>query len=248
MSRGVRPAHPASIDLNADLGEECADDDALLDIVTSANVATGAHAGGGDVLVRTVRAAARRHVAIGAHPSYPDRDGFGRMTQAGQWSSDDLQAEIVRQCLRVQGACAEAGVALAHLKPHGALYNDAACTPWIADAVAQAAAALKVPLVGLPATEHERAAERAGIDFHAEAFVDRAYRDDGTLVPRGEPGAVLAGAAAVDQALALAVHGAAATLCLHGDTPDSVVIARSVRAALEDAGIVITAIRADPAS
>ena len=245
MTRGGH-AEPASIDLNADLGEECADDDALLGIVTSANIATGAHAGGGAVMVRTVRSAAARGVAVGAHPSYPDRAAFGRVSHAGRWSSSDLQAEIVRQCRLVQDECAGAGVALSHLKPHGALYNDAASTPWIADAVARAAAALGVPLVGLPGTEHERAAARAGTGFHAEAFADRAYRGDGTLVPRSEPGAVLEEVAAVDQARTLASRGGVATICVHGDTPGAVEMARSIRAALEDAGIVLAPIGPGP--
>ena len=247
-----------SIDLNADLGEECGDDRALLQVVTTANVAAGAHAGGGEVLHRTVRDAADAGVAVGVHPSYEDRAGFGRTSRLQEHDAASLAALIRHQSFAVAAACAAHGVAITHIKPHGALYHDVAADDAAArvvvSAVADIAADLghEVAVVGAPSSSISTACAYRDIPFWAEAFVDRAYLPSGTLAPRSEPGAVLHDAdAVVEQALALAMDGsvtatdgsrvvvAADTLCLHGDTPGAVLLAVSVRTALEAHGLVI---------
>lgn len=247
-----------SIDLNADLGEECADDAALLRIVTTANVATGAHAGGGEVLRRTVAAAVQESVAIGAHPSYTDRAGFGRASHLADLDDVSLAALVVDQSLAVAAACEAGGASMAHVKAHGALYHDVAGDPRAAQAFARGVAIVgrelgeDVAVMGPPASTLEQACRAAGLRFLTEAFADRAYLPDGRLAPRSRPGSVLQDThAVVAQALSLVVEGRARaidgsavsvapdTLCLHGDTPDAVRLAESVRAALEQRGITI---------
>lgn len=248
----------ASIDLNADLGEECGDDRALLRIVTTANIAAGGHAGGGHVLQETVRAAADAGVAIGAHPSYEDRPGFGRTSRLHEHDPASLAALVRQQAFTVAAACRQHGVSMSHVKPHGALYHDVeadrAAANALVDAIVEVATDLghEVAVVGAPLSELASVCAARGVPFWAEAFADRAYLLDGRLAPRTEPGAVLHDLdTVVAQALALATQGTvvaidgtvievpADTLCLHGDTPDAVVLARGVRRALEDAGLAI---------
>jgi 5-oxoprolinase (ATP-hydrolysing) subunit A len=251
-----------TIDLNADVGEECADDAALLGIVTTANVAGGGHAGGGAVLVETVRLAVAARVRVGAHPSYPDRAGFGRVSHAHAHDASSIAEFVGEQVLAVASACAAAGTGLAHVKAHGALYNDAAVDARVAEAflagVSRAAQRLgqgALPVVGLPGTVLQAASARRGTPFIAEAFADRAYAPDGTLVPRDRPGAVLVDHdAAARQAVGIAIRGAvtavdgsvvdvrAATVCLHGDSPDALAMATRVRAELERHDVRVRAI------
>lgn len=251
----------ATMDLNADLGEECGADDALLDIVTSANVAAGGHAGGGRVLADTVRTAADRGVAVGAHPSYPDREGFGRISRAAQFDAHGIRRFVREQVQAVAAACGDAGVGLSHAKAHGALYSDAATLPEVAEAVVSAVAEVALDLsrdpaalavLGMPGTELERACRAAGVPFVAEAFADRAYTPAGGLVPRGEPGAVLHEPTIIAERVRLlatdgivtAVDGSpvslrADSICVHGDTDGAVEIARTVRRMLEEQGITV---------
>lgn len=237
------------VDLNADVGEECADDAALLAIVTSANVATGAHAGGGAVLVETVRVAVANDVAVGAHPSYPDRDGFGRSSRLDLHGPQGIASFVAEQVRDVHEVCREHGVELSHVKAHGALYADANHRVEVAHALLDGVlrAGPAVAIMGLPGSALEAVCGEAGITFLAEVFADRAYGPDGRLVPRTEPGAVIhdpdevvqRAVRMVTRGEVVAVDGsvvplAAATVCLHGDTPGAVEMAWRVRAALDE--------------
>ncbi len=252
---------PFVMDLNADVGEECGDDASLLGIVTTANVAAGGHAGGGDVLLETVGLAARARVAVGAHPSYPDRADFGRISRADAHDRTSITAFVREQVLTVAAACAEHRVVLSHVKAHGALYHDAAAdgalTSAFLDGVESAVRDLGgagLPVMGMPGTVLEHACRQRGVGFIAEAFADRAYASDGSLVPRSEPGAVLDDPAVVaERVLRLVTSGRitavdgidlrvpAVTVCLHGDTAGAVEMARHVRHRLEESGVVIAA-------
>jgi UPF0271 protein len=228
-----------AIDLNADVGEARGDDAALLALVTSANVACGFHAGDPATIRDTIRAAARAGVQVGAHPSYPDREHFGRAPM--HIPPDQVFADVLFQLGAVLALCRAEGIALRHAKPHGALYNQAAADPDLAYAVARAVAAASqdLVLVGLASSRCMReAAAAVGLRFAAEGFADRRYASDGSLVPRDQVGAVLTDPAAVaSQALALARSGSVDTLCLHGDTPGALANARAVREALAAAAI-----------
>lgn len=244
----------ASIDLNADLGEGDAFDEELLAIVSSCNVACGGHAGDAESMVATLRAAIANGVAVGAHPGYPDRDGFGRVS--AYLAGDALYESLTEQVTGLADVAAPLGVRLSHVKPHGALYNDAVRDGSLADIIARVTA--EVPggpaFVGMAGSELEFAAKRHGLAFIAEAFVDRAYEPDGTLVPRKEPGAVHEDLnVATTQAVRLAENGEvtarngeivkirADTLCIHGDTPGAAEKARAVRDVLESNGVEIRA-------
>lgn len=247
-----------SIDLNADVGEECGDDAALLAVVTTANVAAGGHAGGGAVLAQTVAHAVRSEVAVGAHPSYADRDAFGRVSRLPDHDHDSLSAIVREQVRTVARSCHEHGTTLTHVKAHGALYHDVvahdAASRAFVRAVADAAEALGTPIavLGPPAPAVQRQVQAVGLRYLVEAFADRRYLPDGTLVPRSADDAVLHDPEqVVEQALSLAreqrvrtstgttIHVDAASLCLHGDTPGAVALAGAVRAALEAEGIRI---------
>lgn len=244
----------ATIDLNADLGESYGrwrvDDLPLLDVVTSASVACGFHAGDPATMRRTVRLALERGVVIGAHPGYPDLEGFGRRELAA--SPDEIEGYVLYQIGALQAVCAAAGTRVRYVKPHGALYNRAARDRAAADAIARAvrAAEPSLALLGLAGSELERAADRAGIRAVREAFVDRGYRTDGTLVPRGEPGALLDDASVVaGRALRMIEEGAVRSvdgvdvavrpdsLCTHGDGAHALALVRAVRARIEAAGV-----------
>lgn len=245
----------ARIDFNCDLGEGCGDDAAIVPWITSASIACGAHAGDDATMRATLRLCRIHQVAAGAHPGYADHAHFGRREIA--LSTGDLRQLLDAQ-LRRLGALAEAeGVRLAHVKPHGALYNLAARDPDVAEAVAQAVRAFDPSLVlfGLSGSESVRAGEAAGLRVAAEAFAERAYDADGRLAPRGTPGAVLDGLdAALAQVRRLVRDGAvvardgtrvplrADTLCLHGDRPDAAGFARALRTALEAEGVVVEAL------
>jgi UPF0271 protein len=246
------------INLNADLGESfgawtMGDDEALLHLVGAANIACGFHAGDPLVMRRTVRVALDAGVELGAHPAYPDLQGFGRrpMTIAPA----ELEAMLIYQVGALAGIAAAEGGRLVHVKPHGALSNQACEDAALADVVARAVRAYDRELILMaPARSALLAAgERAGLPVAAEVFADRAYREDATLVPRREPGAVLHGdEAVVAHVLRMLDAGGIVTatgqrlptpmhsICVHGDTPGAVANARALRAALEKAGCRLT--------
>lgn len=234
-------AHP-HIDLNADLGEgygrwTLGDDEALLDVVTSANLACGFHAGDPVIMRRTCRAAERRGVRIGAQVSYRDLAGFGRREM--EIEPDELSAEVLYQI----GALSAFGE-VAYVKAHGALYNRCMRDPVQAGAVVAAVKAWRqpLPLLGLPDSELLRLASEHGIVGVPEGYADRTYDDHGRLRPRGAPGAVIHDAGmAADSALRLARSGRVRTLCVHGDTPGAVALARQVRARLVAEGLRLQA-------
>ncbi|MFD9733742.1 LamB/YcsF family protein [Umezawaea sp. NPDC059074] len=246
------------IDLNSDLGEgfgvwRLGDDTALLDVVTSANVACGFHAGDPSTMRRVCREAAERGVAVGAQVSYRDLAGFGR--RFIDVDPLELADEVLYQ-VGALDACARAtGTAVTYVKPHGALYNAAVHHEAQARAVVDGVRAFGgLPVLGLPGSRLLAAAEAAGLRAVPEAFADRGYTPEGTLVPRKDPGALLTDTAAVvDRALRLAEAGElvavdgtvlktdAASLCLHGDTPGAVEHARAVRDSLTSAGVDLVA-------
>lgn len=230
-----------TIDLNADLGEGDAFDEALLGIVSSCNIACGGHAGDENSMRTTVMSAIVNGVAIGAHPSYPDREGFGR--RSSFMAGDDLRRSLIEQINALANTVGEQGEAVLHVKPHGALYNDAVNDRELADIIAGAILE-SVPtasFVGLPASELQKAAESAGLIFVAEGFIDRAYQENGQLVPRSQPGAVHA---TLDLVLpqAISLVGRVDTLCIHGDTPGAANVAKAVRESLEQQGVQIRAL------
>ena len=246
------------LDLNADLGEgygdwSMGDDAAMLEVVTTANVACGGHAGDGSTMRAACRAAAARGVAITAHVAYPDLAGFGRRFL--DIAPADLTDQVVVQTGALQAMARAEGAEVAGVKPHGALYNALARHEGQAGAVVRALQELGgLPLVAAPGAVVIAAAETAGIEVVREGFADRAYLPDGTLTPRTRPGAVLTDPEAVTaQALSIATEGGVRaadgtwvdlpvrSLCLHGDTPGAVELARAVRARLEEAGVDLKA-------
>src|SRR4029078_13043337 len=247
----------AATDLNSDLGESygtwrLGDDEAMLEIVTSANVACGAHAGDPSTLRRVCHAAAERGVAIGAQVGYPDLLGFGR--RFIDFDPDELRDVVLYQLGALDAFAQVAGTGVAYVKPHGALYHACVTHPDQAEAVAAAAHEYDPSLAALaaPGSPLLAMANEFGMEPVAEAFADRAYRSDGMLVPRREPGAVLTDPASVAaRAVAIATERAvtavdgtvvkidARSICIHGDTPGAVAFARAVRTALEDAGVGI---------
>ena len=245
------------IDLNSDLGESLGawsmgDDAAMLDIVSSAIVACGFHAGDPSGILATLKAAQARGVAVGAHVAYPDLIGFGR--RAMDVASSDLVADVIYQIGALQGLAQAAGTSIGYVKPHGALYNTIAHDSAQARDVIAAIRAVdaNLALVALAGSPLVRWAQDAGLRVVAEAFADRAYTPQGTLVSRREPGAVLHDSALVaSRMLRLvrdgvveAVDGSLASvqaqsICVHGDSPGAVAMARAVRAALEADGIAV---------
>lgn len=250
-----------TLDLNCDMGESfgaytIGDDAAMMEVITTANVACGFHAGDPATMRRTVRAAAERGVAVGAQVSYPDLVGFGRRRM--DVAPDDLAADVLYQVGALDAFCRAAGTSVRYVKPHGALYHRVADDDEQAAAVVAAVRAYggDLPVLGLAGSAVEAAARDVGVPFVAEAFADRAVTAAGRLVPRGEPGAVLTDVAAVVQRVVrMAVDGvvraadggdvavAPASVCVHGDTPGAVVLAHAVRAALVDAGVQVRSFR-----
>ncbi len=229
------------IDLNCDLGEDPARiadgrDLALLDIVTSANIACGGHAGDESTMRAIVRAAHARGLKIGAHPGYPDRANFGRIEMRMEIS--DLRCQISDQITSLARIVRSEGAALHHVKPHGALYHAAMTSPEIARALADAAASVdgSLVLVGLCGAPALNVWRSIGFTVYAEGFSDRRYAADGSLRPRSEPDALITDPnEAAEQAVRVARTGAD-TICLHSDTPNSLEIAKAVRTGLEAAG------------
>lgn len=242
------------IDLNADLGEGSTSDSALLQRVSSANIACGFHAGDAQTMLACVREALKYGVAVGAHPSFPDRQNFGRTAM-------DLPPETVyAQTLYQTGALATIvhaeGGRMRHVKPHGMLYNQAAKDPALADAIARAVwdCSPQLILVGLAGSELIRAGQRLGLTTRQEVFADRGYQPDGSLVPRTQAGALITDEAkALAQTLEMvragrvtAVDGTPAnvqadTVCLHGDGEHALQFARRLRAAFSEEGILVSA-------
>lgn len=242
------------INLNADLGESfgawrMGDDAALLQVIGSANIACGFHAGDPVVMRETVRLAVANGVSLGAHPAFPDLQGFGRRVM--QLSPQELEATILYQVGALQAMAAAEGGRVSHVKPHGALNNMACADEAMATTVARAVKALDRELI-LLAPAHsalERAGEAAGLRVAREVFADRSYQPDGQLTPRSQPGAVLHGAQdCVQHVLRMLEAGGIVTadgqrlptridsICVHGDGPGAVEAARAIRTALEAAG------------
>jgi UPF0271 protein len=231
----------APVELNIDLGEMPGEPAELFALATVVNVACGGHAGDAASMARAISFAMTRGTKLAAHPSYPDRAGFGRATMT--IAPEDLAAAVDQQCAALQAVARKLGYPAAAMKPHGALYHDAARDPSIAAAVMDGVvrglgiAASELVVVGPPRGALLDVALRRGARYAREGFADRAYRDDGTLVPRSEPGALLTDPdACARQALALVGAGGIETLCVHGDTPGAVAIAARVRDALAQAG------------
>lgn len=251
-----------TMDLNSDLGESLGawpmgDDAAMLEIVSSANVACGFHAGDPAGILQTLRAAAARGVVVGAHVAYPDLKGFGRRNM--DVSSADLVADVIYQIGALQGLAAAAGTCVRYVKPHGALYNTIAHDARQAHDVIAAIRAVnpQLALVALAGSPLVQWARDAGLRVVSEAFADRAYTPQGALVSRREKGAVLHDPEQIAQRmLRLAQKGVieavdgsvvrieADSICVHGDSPDAVAIARQLRARLEAEGIAIASFMA----
>jgi UPF0271 protein len=247
------------IDLNSDLGESFGPwpmgcDTELMPLITSANIACGFHAGDPGTMRATVALARTHGVAIGAHPGFPDLVGFGRRDLKA--SPREIEDFVLYQAGALAGVAAAQGARLQHVKAHGALYTMACRDGAMADALARAVAALdrSLLLFGLPGSELLRAGRAAGLRVAAEGFADRAYEADGSLVSRSKPGSVIRDAASVAaravrmarEREVVAVDGSVIrvevdTICLHGDTPGAVELARAVRAALEAAGVTVQA-------
>lgn len=255
-----------TIDLNADIGEAdnpdwAAAEAAILSHISSANIACGGHAGDDASMRITVRGALANGVAIGAHPAYPDRENFGRRSLV--LDQDISESELVRsltaQIVRLVEIAADEGAAVTHVKPHGQLYNDAVGDARKANLIARTIAAIdpNLTLLGGPNSEMGKAARAHGLSFVAEGFIDRRYSDDGHLISRTQPGAVIKDQAdRLDQACSLATSGEVQTatggrldiqarsLCVHGDSAGAVETARQARAAIEATGVVIKAFAA----
>jgi UPF0271 protein len=245
------------VDLNADVGEGLDTDAALMRSITSANVAAGLHAGDPSVLRETIRLAKRYGVAVGAHPGFADRDGFGRREL--RLTPAQVEDLVLYQIAAVAGVASAEGVTLRHVKPHGALYNMAARDRMLADAITRAVLSFdrSLILVGLADSEMLAAGRSARLTVASEAFGDRAYERDGSLVARTKTGAVLEDA---DLVVARAVRmlrersvetidGSvipihAETLCVHGDTPGAPDLAAKLREGLEAVGVAVQALRA----
>jgi UPF0271 protein len=243
-----------TVDLNADLGEGASHDDELLDLVTSANIATGFHAGNADTMRASIEAARKRGVAIGAHPSLFDRENFGRKELAV--TADEIFDAVSYQLGVFQAITDAAGMRANHVKPHGALYNMAARDRKVAEPVARAIQTSDSSLILFAPTDSEltRAGESAHLRVAQEVFADRNYLADGSLVPRTRPDALLhdpdAAAARVLRMLGegkvrsvdgVDVDVGVETICVHGDTPGAVEFARALRTRLEGEGVTICA-------
>ena len=245
----------AALDLNADLGEGLPEvDEALMPLISSANIACGLHAGGPDTMARTVALALQHGVAFGAHPGYDDRKHFGRRPQA--LTSRQIRDLLLYQLGAISAIARAEGAALRHVKPHGALYNQAErdqdLAGWIVDAISIYSPTLR--LLGRAGSAMQTAAAAAGHPFTAEAFADRRYRADGSLLPRSQPGSLLVDLEDVaEQVRRLVTAGDVVasdgsrvrvtfqSLCLHGDTPGAPALAARVRQELEARGVQVCA-------
>ncbi len=248
------------IDLNADCGESfgawpMGNDETVLGLVTSANIACGFHAGDPQVMAKTCALAKRNGVSIGAHPGFPDLQGFGRRPLP--MSEAEIETMIAYQVGALMAIAARAGARVAHVKAHGALYNLAERDPTVAQAIARSVKSVEPSLILVAGTGSPLvgAAEAAGLRYATEGFPDRAYNDDGTLVSRKEAGAVVKDpAVAAEQACRMALDGkiktvggklldrSVQTLCIHGDEPTAAAVAGAIRTALTERGVRILAL------
>ena len=226
-----------AIDLNADLGEGCPWDEAILARVSSASVSCGGHAGSPDAIEQTLRWAIARAVVVGAHPGYADRDGFGRREL--NLTDPEIQALIVDQLDQLAGWARAVGTSIRFVKPHGALYNQAQRDRRIATALVAALVGRDLPILGQPGGAVEQAARDLGVRFVSEGFADRRYRPDGRLLPRTEPGAILHDPAEIRAQVLDLVDRGIDTLCIHGDDPRSVELADLVRDTLAAAEVTV---------
>jgi UPF0271 protein len=241
------------IDLNADLGEGCENDRALLQLVSSANIACGFHAGDAQTMRQSVLWALEFGVAIGAHPSFPDRENFGRTKM--QLPPETVYAQLIYQIGALQAIAHSEGGKLVHVKPHGMLYNQSAREPELAEAIARAVKAVdpQLVLVGLANSESIRAAQAQGLQTREEVFADRGYQADGSLVPRSQPGALVeSDEQAIGQTLSMIQQGQvkslcgewvkvkAETVCVHGDGAHALAFAAQLRKAFEQQQIQVT--------
>jgi UPF0271 protein len=249
------------IDLNSDLGESFGAwtmgmDSEVMAHISSSNIACGWHAGDAEVMVKTVRAAKAKGVAVGAHPGYPDLLGFGRRNMA--CTTDELYAYTLYQVGALKSICESEGLELQHVKPHGAMYNQAAKDPKLAEAIVRAvkSAGKGIILLGLANSAFEAACAGLGVPFASEAFADRGYMPDGSLVPRSQPGAFIHDPdEAAARMVKLVKEGVVATpdgqelklkahsICMHGDSPEAVKMAEVVRAAMEKNGVAVKNLR-----
>lgn len=249
-----------SLDLNCDMGESfgawrMGDDEAILDFVTSANIACGFHAGDPATMRRTLQAAVARGVAVGAHPSLPDLQGFGRREM--RITADEAYELVLYQVGALAGLCRPLGAQLRHVKPHGALYNMAARDGILAKAIASAVHDFDpaLALYGLAASELIRAGRAVGLKVANEVFADRTYQPDGSLTPRSRPDAMIHDVhTCVEQVKRMVLQGQARatdgtfvkiqadTLCIHGDQPGAVAFARAIKATLAEQDIAVRAV------
>lgn len=234
------------VDLNCDVGEGMSNDAELMDYVSSVNIACGYHAGGPDTMRRTIELALEKGLAIGAHPGYADKKNFGRV--AMQLPLDEIQSIVSDQVLILRDICNEFDANISHVKPHGALYNQAASDRELAAAIARAIKSIDPSLVfsGLAGSVMIDEGKRVGLRTASEVFADRTYRNDGTLTPRTQPNALIGSAAdSLDQVLQMIRFGTvtstdghtvpviAETICIHGDGSHAVEFARAVRRTLD---------------
>jgi UPF0271 protein len=244
------------IDLNCDMGEGYTTDALIMPLISSANIACGYHAGGGELMRQTIRLALQHGVAIGAHPSFEDKEGFGRREM--HLSSDEIYQIVLDQVNIMRKAAAEEGAKLHHVKPHGALYNMAAKDAIIADAIARVIKAIDASLIlyGLPNSASETSAIQHGLQFYREVFSDRTYTDEGHLTPRSNTNAMIETAEkSIEQVLQIILQETlqsttgsvisikADTVCIHGDGENAVAFAQEINKALSQNKITISAIQ-----
>jgi UPF0271 protein len=252
------------IDLNSDLGESfgpwsMGDDTSMMQLVTSANVACGGHASDPETMFETLSSATKHGVVVGAHPGYPDREGFGR--RVIPMTEGEIERVVAAQIGTLMGIAAVAGARVRYVKPHGALGNLAADNRGVADAIARATRAISpnLALLAISGTELEPASEAAHLQVYSEIFADRAYLNTGRLVPRSRLGAMIEDhEAAADRLVNFLESGLMPTLdggaiplqahsiCVHGDSPHAVMIARTVRARLMDQGVEVASFLGEP--
>jgi UPF0271 protein len=250
-------AQGARIDLNADLGEgygpwTMGDDQAMLDIVTSANIACGGHASDPETMFRTLTWARERGITVGAHPSYPDKEGFGRRRLP--FPPPEVERFVAAQAGALLAIAALAGTRVAYVKPHGALANVASEDRPVAEAIMRAVKAVdgKLAVLAISGTVLERVAREAGLAVYSEVYADRGYTPEGNLVPRGQPGALIEDyAAAASRLIGWLETGQMPTvsgqpvaltgqsICVHGDSPGAIMMALAIRAALAARGIAV---------
>jgi len=240
------------IDLNCDMGEGFATGALIMPLISSANIACGYHAGGGELMHQTIRLAMQHQVAIGAHPSFNDREGFGRREM--KLSSEEIHQIVSDQVNSILKAAEAEGAKLSHVKPHGALYNMAANDPLVADAISRAIKEIDASLIvyGLPDSASESSAKAHGLRFYREVFADRTYTNKGRLTPRQQPHALIE---TIDQSLAqvlqvvlhqtitstdgMEIPMKADTICIHGDGEHAVAFAQMIKQSLDQQGILI---------